>query len=91
MGDEEWAVPEIPESVQMLFSATNWTMDHPSPACNCSCDGKKKMLPECPAGAGGLPPLEVSATHCQDLVRARTGQVIALVQIRQSASLALCH
>uniref|UniRef100_A0A8P4KGU3 ABC transporter domain-containing protein n=1 Tax=Dicentrarchus labrax TaxID=13489 RepID=A0A8P4KGU3_DICLA len=37
----------------------NWTMDNPSPACFCSCDGKKKMLPDCPAGAGGLPPPEV--------------------------------
>ncbi|XP_030224037.1 phospholipid-transporting ATPase ABCA1b [Gadus morhua] len=76
MGDEEWAVPEIPESVQMLFSATNWTMDHPSPACNCSCDGKKKMLPECPAGAGGLPPLEIKIS-ATDTLQNLTGRNIS--------------
>uniref|UniRef100_A0A8P4GKC2 P-type phospholipid transporter n=1 Tax=Dicentrarchus labrax TaxID=13489 RepID=A0A8P4GKC2_DICLA len=59
MGDEDWQTPEVPESVQQIFSSGNWTMDNPSPACFCSCDGKKKMLPDCPAGAGGLPPPEV--------------------------------
>ncbi|KAJ3588548.1 hypothetical protein NHX12_012140, partial [Muraenolepis orangiensis] len=58
MGDENWAAPEVPDSVRQLFNAANWTMDDPSPACHCSCDGKKKMLPDCPAGAGGLPPME---------------------------------
>lgn len=61
MGDEDWYTPEVPESVLELFSSRNWTMDDPSPACMCSCDGKKKMLPDCPAGAGGLPPPEVRA------------------------------
>lgn len=59
MGDEDWLTLDIPESVQQLFSSSNWTMENPSPACFCSCDGKKKMLPDCPAGAGGLPPPEV--------------------------------
>lgn len=61
MGDEDWYTPEVPESVLELFSSRNWTMDDPSPACMCSCDGKKKMLPDCPAGAGGLPLPEVRA------------------------------
>lgn len=59
MGDEDWNTPEVPESVQQLFSSNNWTMEDPSPACFCSYDGRKKMLPDCPAGAGGLPPPEV--------------------------------
>lgn len=59
MGDEDWDTPEVPESVQQLFSSRNWTMDDPSPACFCSARGKKKMLPDCPPGAGGLPPPEV--------------------------------
>uniref|UniRef100_A0A7N8XZJ3 P-type phospholipid transporter n=1 Tax=Mastacembelus armatus TaxID=205130 RepID=A0A7N8XZJ3_9TELE len=54
MGDDNWHIPNVPESVQQLFSSGNWTMEDPSPACVCSCDGKKKMLPDCPAGAGGL-------------------------------------
>lgn len=59
MGDEDWKTPEVPESILQLFSSKNWTMEDPSPACFCSNDGKKKMLPDCPAGAGGLPPPEV--------------------------------
>uniref|UniRef100_A0A8P4KRX1 P-type phospholipid transporter n=1 Tax=Dicentrarchus labrax TaxID=13489 RepID=A0A8P4KRX1_DICLA len=76
MGDEDWQTPEVPESVQQIFSSGNWTMDNPSPACFCSCDGKKKMLPDCPAGAGGLPPpeMKLSAT---DTLQNLTGRNIS--------------
>uniref|UniRef100_A0A674DFE8 P-type phospholipid transporter n=1 Tax=Salmo trutta TaxID=8032 RepID=A0A674DFE8_SALTR len=57
--DDEWAVPEVPESVRDIFMNGNWSMENPSPLCECSCEGRKKMLPECPAGAGGLPPPQV--------------------------------
>jgi len=59
MGDEDWRTPAVPERLQQLFSSSNWSMEAPSPACSCSCEDKKKMLPDCPAGAGGLPPPEV--------------------------------
>ncbi|TMS01206.1 ATP-binding cassette sub-family A member 1 [Larimichthys crocea] len=76
MGDEDWLTLDIPESVQQLFSSSNWTMENPSPACFCSCDGKKKMLPDCPAGAGGLPPpeMKMSAT---DTLQNLTGRNIS--------------
>ncbi|KAM4621970.1 phospholipid-transporting ATPase ABCA1b isoform 2-T2 [Polymixia lowei] len=76
MGDEDWSTPEVPESVQQLFSSGNWTMDDPSPACFCSCNGKKKMLPDCPAGAGGPPPpeMKLSAT---DTLQNLTGRNIS--------------
>ncbi|XP_070818876.1 phospholipid-transporting ATPase ABCA1b isoform X2 [Chaetodon trifascialis] len=67
MGDEDWDTPDVPESVRQLFSSTNWTMDNPSPACFCSCDGKKKMLPDCPPGAGGLPPPEMKLSATDSL------------------------
>ncbi|XP_063074491.1 phospholipid-transporting ATPase ABCA1a isoform X2 [Engraulis encrasicolus] len=57
--DEAWTIPEIPVSVSEMFLSGNWTMENPSPLCECSCEGKKKMLPECPPGAGGLPPPQV--------------------------------
>ena len=41
-------------------------MENPSPLCECSCGGRKRMLPECPAGAGGLPPPQVSDTKQLD-------------------------
>uniref|UniRef100_A0A672PF70 P-type phospholipid transporter n=1 Tax=Sinocyclocheilus grahami TaxID=75366 RepID=A0A672PF70_SINGR len=67
MGDEEWSTPEVSESVMDIFTSTNWTMDNPSPACECSCNGKKKMLPECPAGAGGLPPPQIKISETETL------------------------
>ncbi|XP_043113282.1 phospholipid-transporting ATPase ABCA1b [Puntigrus tetrazona] len=67
MGDEEWSIPEVAESVIDIFMSTNWTMDNPSPACECSCNGKKKMLPECPAGAGGLPPPQIKMSESETL------------------------
>ncbi|KAF4105040.1 phospholipid-transporting ATPase ABCA1b [Onychostoma macrolepis] len=67
MGDEEWSSPEVAESVMEIFTSTNWTMDNPSPACECSCNGKKKMLPECPASAGGLPPPQIKMSETETL------------------------
>ncbi|XP_078145249.1 phospholipid-transporting ATPase ABCA1b isoform X2 [Centroberyx gerrardi] len=76
MGDEDWSIPEVPESVHQLFSSGNWTMEEPSPACFCSCDGKKKMLPDCPAGAGGLPPPEMKMSE-KDSLQNLTGRNIS--------------
>lgn len=57
--DSEWAIQEVSQSVTDLFEKGNWSMENPSPLCECSCGGRKKMLPECPPGAGGLPPPQV--------------------------------
>ncbi|XP_068181973.1 phospholipid-transporting ATPase ABCA1b [Antennarius striatus] len=76
MGDEEWRIPEVPESVREIFSSRNWTMEDPSPACFCSCDNKKKMLPDCPAGAGGLPPPEMNMS-ASDILQNLTAQNIS--------------
>lgn len=59
-GDAEWMTAEVPESVQDMFLEGNWSMENPSPFCECSCEGRKRMLPECPPGAGGLPPPQVN-------------------------------
>uniref|UniRef100_A0A673HW69 P-type phospholipid transporter n=1 Tax=Sinocyclocheilus rhinocerous TaxID=307959 RepID=A0A673HW69_9TELE len=63
----EWMVPEIPETVQDIFVKGNWSMENPSPLCECSCEGRKKMLPECPPGAGGLPPPQIKVTTDETL------------------------
>lgn len=60
--EDEWSVPPVPEGVMDMFTNGNWTMENPSPLCECSCGGRKRMLPECPAGAGGLPPPQVGDT-----------------------------
>uniref|UniRef100_A0A3Q2DBH9 ATP-binding cassette, sub-family A (ABC1), member 1A n=1 Tax=Cyprinodon variegatus TaxID=28743 RepID=A0A3Q2DBH9_CYPVA len=56
----DWSLPEVSQSVRDIFDKGNWTMENPSPLCECSCEGRKRMLPECPAGAGGLPPPQVN-------------------------------
>ncbi|XP_076143257.1 phospholipid-transporting ATPase ABCA1b [Alosa pseudoharengus] len=76
MGDEDWLVPEVPESVLALFASQNWTMDDPSPACECSRQGNKRMLPECPAGAGGLPPPQIKISAL-DTLQNLTGRNIS--------------
>lgn len=67
MGDEEWSTPEVADSIMEILTTKNWTMDDPSPACECSCNGRKKMLPECPAGAGGLPPPQINISETETL------------------------
>ncbi|KAG8455080.1 hypothetical protein GDO86_001341 [Hymenochirus boettgeri] len=57
-GESEWSTQSVPQSIQDIFLYGNWTMDNPSPSCECSSDKIKKMLPVCPPGAGGLPPFQ---------------------------------
>lgn len=76
MGDEDWSIPEVTENVWEVFRNENWTMENPSPECECSCNGKKKMLPECPAGAGGLPPPQIKISD-RDTLQNLTGRNIS--------------
>uniref|UniRef100_A0A8B9K328 P-type phospholipid transporter n=1 Tax=Astyanax mexicanus TaxID=7994 RepID=A0A8B9K328_ASTMX len=76
IGDDDWSIPEVPESVLEVLMSQNWTMDNPSPACECSSDGKKKMLPECPASAGGLPPPQIKISE-RDTLQNLTGRNIS--------------
>ncbi|KAI7811411.1 putative ATP-binding cassette sub-family A member 1 [Triplophysa rosa] len=66
-GDAEWMTAEVPESIQDMFLEGNWSMENPSPFCECSCEGRKRMLPECPPGAGGLPPPQIQVTSSETL------------------------
>uniref|UniRef100_A0A8D3BI66 P-type phospholipid transporter n=1 Tax=Scophthalmus maximus TaxID=52904 RepID=A0A8D3BI66_SCOMX len=42
-----------------LFIRGNWSIDRPSPKCLCSTEDVRRMLPDCPQGAGGLPPPQI--------------------------------
>ncbi|XP_074850709.1 phospholipid-transporting ATPase ABCA1 isoform X1 [Carettochelys insculpta] len=55
-GEDKWTTAPVPDTVLDIFLNGNWTMENPSPACECSNEKIKKMLPVCPPGAGGLPP-----------------------------------
>ncbi|KAM9761903.1 phospholipid-transporting ATPase ABCA1 isoform 1-T1 [Menidia menidia] len=51
--------PQISYSTWQMFSRGNWSRQRPSPECQCSTDDIRRMLPECPEGAGGLPPPQI--------------------------------
>uniref|UniRef100_A0A8D1K909 ABC transporter domain-containing protein n=1 Tax=Sus scrofa TaxID=9823 RepID=A0A8D1K909_PIG len=65
-----WKTPSVSPDVTHLLQKQKWTADQPSPACRCSTREKLTMLPECPEGAGGLPPpqrIQRSTEILQDL------------------------
>ncbi|XP_044884672.1 retinal-specific phospholipid-transporting ATPase ABCA4 isoform X3 [Mauremys mutica] len=65
-----WSIPPIPPNVTNLFLTHKWSPDDPSPSCKCGTRKKLTMLPECPMGAGGLPPpqrVQRSTEILQDL------------------------
>ncbi|KAK1887045.1 Phospholipid-transporting ATPase ABCA1, partial [Dissostichus eleginoides] len=73
---DEWSAPLVSQSVKEMFDNGNWSMENPSPMCECSCEGRKRMLPECPAGAGGLPPPEMKISET-DTLQNLTGRNIS--------------
>uniref|UniRef100_A0A8C0G7B1 P-type phospholipid transporter n=1 Tax=Chelonoidis abingdonii TaxID=106734 RepID=A0A8C0G7B1_CHEAB len=68
--------PEVPRSLAEVFQNTNWTPANPSPACECSSRGARKMLPDCPEAAGGLPPPQVQR-GTGDILQNLTGRNIS--------------
>ncbi|XP_072824284.1 retinal-specific phospholipid-transporting ATPase ABCA4 isoform X5 [Vicugna pacos] len=65
-----WKTPSVSPDIAHLFQKQKWTADQPSPSCRCSTREKLTMLPECPEGAGGLPPpqrMQRSTEILQDL------------------------
>uniref|UniRef100_A0A671VNP6 P-type phospholipid transporter n=1 Tax=Sparus aurata TaxID=8175 RepID=A0A671VNP6_SPAAU len=51
--------PQVNYSTWQMFSRGNWSRDRPSPDCQCSTEDVRRMLPDCPQGAGGMPPPQV--------------------------------
>lgn len=58
--------PQVSYSTWQMFSRGNWSRDRPSPECQCSTEDVRRMLPDCPQGAGGLPPPQVGVVSDQD-------------------------
>uniref|UniRef100_A0A4W4H8L4 P-type phospholipid transporter n=1 Tax=Electrophorus electricus TaxID=8005 RepID=A0A4W4H8L4_ELEEL len=59
-----------------LWCFCNWTVERPSPECECSTDKVRWMLPNCPLGAGGLPPPQVKRMT-GDILQNLTGRNIS--------------
>nr|XP_057928387.1 phospholipid-transporting ATPase ABCA1 isoform X2 [Doryrhamphus excisus] len=51
--------PQVSYSTLEMFNKGNWTKERPSPDCQCSTQSQRRMLPDCPDGAGGLPPPQI--------------------------------
>uniref|UniRef100_A0A3Q3L3K9 P-type phospholipid transporter n=1 Tax=Mastacembelus armatus TaxID=205130 RepID=A0A3Q3L3K9_9TELE len=51
--------PQVSYSTWQMFYKGNWSSDRPSPECQCSTEDVRRMLPDCPLGAGGLPPPQI--------------------------------
>ncbi|XP_027735766.1 retinal-specific ATP-binding cassette transporter isoform X3 [Empidonax traillii] len=65
-----WHTPAVHPNLSNLLLSQEWSPENPSPSCKCSTHKKLTMLPECPAGAGGLPPpqrVQRSTEILQDL------------------------
>ncbi|XP_014794448.1 PREDICTED: retinal-specific ATP-binding cassette transporter [Calidris pugnax] len=65
-----WTTPAVDPHLSSLLLSQKWSPENPSPSCKCSTHKKLTMLPECPAGAGGLPPpqrVQHSTEILQDL------------------------
>ncbi|XP_069050210.1 retinal-specific phospholipid-transporting ATPase ABCA4 isoform X2 [Lepisosteus oculatus] len=54
----DWEMPPVSPVVTNILLNPEWTPLNPSPSCQCSTNKKLTMLPICPEGAGGIPPLQ---------------------------------
>uniref|UniRef100_A0A8C1VCG3 ABC transporter domain-containing protein n=1 Tax=Cyprinus carpio TaxID=7962 RepID=A0A8C1VCG3_CYPCA len=68
-GGTDWFTPAVTPSISEIFEKGNWSMENPSPDCQCGTPQRSIMLPDCPLGAGGLPPPQVRHTHYHTLVK----------------------
>ncbi|KAJ3585195.1 hypothetical protein NHX12_013916 [Muraenolepis orangiensis] len=59
----DWFTPHVDQSVTDLFADGNWPESNPSPSCQCSTAQRRMVLPDCPPGAGGLPPSRDNETR----------------------------
>ncbi|XP_047633732.1 phospholipid-transporting ATPase ABCA7 isoform X8 [Phacochoerus africanus] len=69
----QFSVPEIPADVAEVLARGNWTSESPSPTCQCSRPGARRLLPDCPTAAGGPPPPQAS-TSSGEVIQNLTGR-----------------
>ncbi|XP_052020849.1 phospholipid-transporting ATPase ABCA7 isoform X3 [Apodemus sylvaticus] len=81
-----FTVPEVPPDVASVLARGNWTPEFPSPACQCSQPGARRLLPDCPAGAGGPPPPQAVAGF-GEVVQNLTGRNVSDFLVKTYPSL----
>ncbi|XP_062306345.1 phospholipid-transporting ATPase ABCA1 isoform X1 [Osmerus eperlanus] len=68
--------PQVSYSTWQMFNKGNWSREKPSPDCQCSTEEVRRMLPDCPQGAGGLPPPQIKR-FTGDILQNMTGRNIS--------------
>uniref|UniRef100_A0A8C5ZH58 ATP binding cassette subfamily A member 7 n=1 Tax=Marmota marmota marmota TaxID=9994 RepID=A0A8C5ZH58_MARMA len=81
-----FSVPEATADVARVMARGNWTPESPSPACQCSQPGARRLLPDCPAAAGGLPPPQAVASS-GEVVQNLTGRNLSDFLVKTYPSL----
>ncbi|CAO2641510.1 ATP-binding cassette sub-family A member 7 [Lemmus lemmus] len=81
-----FSVPEVPVDVASILASGNWTPESPSPACQCSQPGVRRLLPDCPVGAGGPPPPQAVA-GLGEVVQNLTGRNVSDFLVKTYPSL----
>ncbi|XP_063213883.1 phospholipid-transporting ATPase ABCA7 isoform X2 [Chroicocephalus ridibundus] len=71
-----FSAPPPPPALLEALRRGNWTQAELSPPCRCSGPGARRMLPDCPEGAGGLPPPQVRR-GTGDILQNLTGRNIS--------------
>ncbi|XP_063003331.1 phospholipid-transporting ATPase ABCA7 [Elgaria multicarinata webbii] len=74
--EQGFDIPEVPPSLVEFFKNGNWTSADPSPDCVCSSQLSRKMLPDCPEAAGGLPPPQMQR-NTGDILHNLTGRNVS--------------
>ncbi|XP_055968962.1 phospholipid-transporting ATPase ABCA7 [Sorex fumeus] len=69
----QFSRPKFPEDATLGVSRGNGTLGSPSPACQCSRPGARRLLPDCPVEAGWPPPPQV-LTRSGEIVQNLTGR-----------------
>uniref|UniRef100_A0AAZ3NUA3 ABC transporter domain-containing protein n=1 Tax=Oncorhynchus tshawytscha TaxID=74940 RepID=A0AAZ3NUA3_ONCTS len=62
-----WETPAVSSIANNILQSPEWHLLNPSPSCQCSTNKKLTMLPICPIGAGGLPPMQATGDILLDL------------------------
>uniref|UniRef100_H2SHG0 P-type phospholipid transporter n=1 Tax=Takifugu rubripes TaxID=31033 RepID=H2SHG0_TAKRU len=68
--------PQVSYSMWKMFNKGNWSKEKTSPECQCSTEDVRRMLPDCPPGAGGLPPPQMKR-QTGDILQNLTGYNIS--------------
>lgn len=81
---QDWRTPTCriaPTDMAKVLASGNWTLESPSPACQCSQSGARRLLPDCPAMASAPPPPQ-ALTSSGEIMQNLTGQNLSVFLVK---------